>query len=130
MAWTTTTVTGCGTLLHPERRGQRTGDLDWKIVALDGLGLMLFFVPGVIAFAVDFATGAIFLPADEVIGDARDSQRLLRRDLPPESQTPDGIAQVVSQEIQRPVQLQDGSYEVRNLKSLDEFWPTWQQLRG
>jgi hypothetical protein len=29
---------------------------------LDGLGLLLFFVPGVVAFAVDFYTGAIYLP--------------------------------------------------------------------
>jgi hypothetical protein len=37
-------------------------DLDWSVVALDALGLILFFVPGVIAFVVDFATGAIYLP--------------------------------------------------------------------
>ena len=48
--------------MYPERRGQRTGTLDPGIVLLDGLGLLLFFVPGVIAFAVDFATGAIYLP--------------------------------------------------------------------
>jgi hypothetical protein len=29
---------------------------------LDGIGLLVFLVPGVIAFAVDFATGAIYLP--------------------------------------------------------------------
>ena len=57
-------ATGCGTLMHPERRGQRhSNQMDWKIVALNGLGLLLFFIPGVIAFAVDFYTGAIYLPA-------------------------------------------------------------------
>ena len=55
---------GCGTLMHSERRGQpRSNDIDWNIAALDGLGLVLFFVPGVVAFAVDFYTGAIYLPA-------------------------------------------------------------------
>ena len=29
---------------------------------LDGIGLLLFIIPGVIAFAVDFSTGAIYLP--------------------------------------------------------------------
>ena len=54
---------GCGTLLHSERRGQpHSNQIDWKIAALDGLGLLLFFVPGVVAFAVDFYTGAIYLP--------------------------------------------------------------------
>jgi len=57
-------ATGCGTLMHPERRGQRhSNQIDWKVVALNGLGLLLFFIPGVIAFAVDFYTGAIYLPA-------------------------------------------------------------------
>jgi hypothetical protein len=58
-------VTGCGTLLHSERHGQpHSNQIDWKIAALDGLGLILFFVPGVIAFAVDFSTGAIYLPTE------------------------------------------------------------------
>src|SRR5688572_4142682 len=71
-------ATGCGTLLHPERRGQPAGALDWKIVALDGLGLLLFFVPGVIAFAVDFATGAIYLPPCQYGSvEANPSQRLV-----------------------------------------------------
>ncbi|HBJ39094.1 MAG TPA: hypothetical protein DDZ51_30980 [Planctomycetaceae bacterium] len=57
-------ATGCGTLMHPERRHQQHNNrLDWRVVALNGLGLLLFFIPGVIAFAVDFYTGAIYLPA-------------------------------------------------------------------
>lgn len=57
-------TTGCGTVLHPERRNRpHSGQIDWKIAAMNGLGLVLFFVPGVIAFAVDFYTGAIYLPA-------------------------------------------------------------------
>lgn len=56
-------ASGCGTMLHSERRGQpHSDDIDWRIVALDGLCLLLFFVPGVVAFAVDFYTGAIYLP--------------------------------------------------------------------
>src|SRR5687767_12449428 len=56
---------GCGTILHTERCGQpHSRDLDWTIVALDGLGLLLFFVPGVVAFVVDFCTGAIYLPLE------------------------------------------------------------------
>jgi hypothetical protein len=56
---------GCGWILHPERCGQlHSHDIDWKIAALDGLGLLLFFVPGVVAFVVDFYTGAIYLPLE------------------------------------------------------------------
>lgn len=52
----------CGTILYPERRGQRAGRIDPGVAILDGIGLLFFLVPGVVAFAVDFATGAIYLP--------------------------------------------------------------------
>ena len=56
-------INGCGSVLYPERvRTHHSRDIDWRVVALDGLGLILFFVPGVIAFVVDFYTGAIYLP--------------------------------------------------------------------
>lgn len=53
---------GCGTLIYPERRGQRSGRIDPSIAILDGIGVLLFIVPGLVAFAVDFGTGAIYLP--------------------------------------------------------------------
>jgi len=52
----------CGTLLYPERRGQTSGKIDPGIAILDGIGLLVFLVPGLIAFAVDFTTGAIYVP--------------------------------------------------------------------
>ena len=56
-------VAGCGTIIYPERRGQQSGRVDVGIAILDGLGLLLFIIPGVIAFAVDFSSGAIYLPS-------------------------------------------------------------------
>ena len=53
---------GCGTILYPERRGQPAGRYDTDIVILDAIGLLFFIVPGVVAFGVDFSTGAIYLP--------------------------------------------------------------------
>lgn len=67
-------ATGCGTILYPERRGQPTGQYDTDVVILDGLGLFVGIIPGVIAFAVDLTTGAIYLPeggksrASEIFG--------------------------------------------------------------
>lgn len=55
-------LSGCGTLLYPERRGQKSGQLDTSIVLLDGIGLFFFLIPGIIAFAVDFSNGTIYLP--------------------------------------------------------------------
>jgi hypothetical protein len=60
-------LTGCGTLLYPERRGQIAGRLDVGIVVLDGIGLLFAILPGVIAFAVDFSNGCIYLPAHRVV---------------------------------------------------------------
>src|ERR1035437_1335335 len=53
---------GCGTILYPERRGQKGGRVDAGVAILDGIGLIFFILPGVIAFAVDFGNGAIYLP--------------------------------------------------------------------
>lgn len=52
----------CGTILYPDRRGLKSGRIDPAIVILDGIGCLFFIVPGLVAFIVDFATGAIYLP--------------------------------------------------------------------
>tara|TARA_B100002049_G_scaffold61463_1_gene44208 strand:- start:1183 stop:1635 length:453 start_codon:yes stop_codon:yes gene_type:complete len=62
MAGTLIGTTACGVILYPERKGQVDGRIDPAVAVLDGIGLLFFIVPGVIAFAVDFATGAIYLP--------------------------------------------------------------------
>ena len=54
---------GCGTIMYPNRRGQRGGQIDAGVAILDGIGLLFFIIPGVIAFAVDFNNGAIYLPS-------------------------------------------------------------------
>ena len=51
-----------GTLMHPERRGQTSGRIDPGIAVLDGIGLLSFIIPGLVAYAIDFSTGAIYLP--------------------------------------------------------------------
>jgi hypothetical protein len=65
MAGTMLLDASCGTLLHPERKGQVSGRIDPGIAVLDGIGLLFFIVPGVIAFAVDFTNGTIYLPPGE-----------------------------------------------------------------
>ena len=55
-------LAGCGTIIYPERRGQTGGRIDVGIAILDAVGLLFFIVPGLIAFGVDFITGAIYLP--------------------------------------------------------------------
>jgi hypothetical protein len=47
-------IPACGTILHPERRGQNGGRIDSGIAVLDGVCVLFFIIPGIIAYAVDF----------------------------------------------------------------------------
>lgn len=53
-------LTACGSIFYPDRRGQIDGKIDPTIAVLDALGLLFYVIPGLIAFGVDFATGAIY----------------------------------------------------------------------
>ncbi|NLJ12292.1 MAG: polyribonucleotide nucleotidyltransferase [Gammaproteobacteria bacterium] len=53
-------LAGCGTIIYPERRGQTGGKIDPAVVIMDGIGLLFWVIPGLVAFAIDFATGAIY----------------------------------------------------------------------
>jgi hypothetical protein len=55
-------LAGCGTLMYPERKGQKGGRIDFGVVFLDGIGLLAFLVPGILAYALDFYNGTIYLP--------------------------------------------------------------------
>ena len=60
-----TQVSACGTLFFPDRRGQIEGQVDPLVVGLDAIGILFYVIPGLIAFGIDFATGAIYLPNDQ-----------------------------------------------------------------
>lgn len=72
--------TGCGTILYPERRGQKGGRIDAGVAVLDGVGLLLFILPGIIAFAIDFGNGAIYLPSGGKGLFGRDDLKTIRFD--------------------------------------------------
>lgn len=56
-------MASCGTIIYPERQNARhSGQIDIAVALMDGIGLLIFIIPGVVAFAVDFHTGAIYLP--------------------------------------------------------------------
>lgn len=55
-------LAACGTLFYPDRRGQIDGKIDPAVAAMNAIGILFFVIPGLIAFAIDFTTGAIYLP--------------------------------------------------------------------
>jgi hypothetical protein len=120
-----THLTACGTLLHPERRGQPSGRLDPVIVALDAVGLLLFFIPGVIAFAVDFSNGTIYLP-DGGSADARplpggESVQTVR--LSPAELTPERLESVVRERTGQSIRLEPGAYRAAALEEGEAVSP-------
>lgn len=58
-------LSACGTLFFPDRRGQIEGRIDPLVAGLNAVGLLFYVIPGLIAFGIDFATGAIYLPDDK-----------------------------------------------------------------
>lgn len=75
-----TQLTACGSIFYPERRGQISGEIDPGVAILNGIGLLFYVIPGLVAFAVDFTTGAIYFPderytlAPERLQEAVDAQ--------------------------------------------------------
>ncbi|WP_137818290.1 polyribonucleotide nucleotidyltransferase [Pseudomonas sp. 2FG] len=57
-----TQLSACGTLFFPDRRGQIEGKIDPVVAGLNAIGILFYVIPGLIAFGIDFATGAIYLP--------------------------------------------------------------------
>jgi hypothetical protein len=116
-------LASCGTLLYPERRGQPAGRLDVGVVALDGVGLLVFILPGVIAFVVDFATGAIYLPPEYamVVPSAGMELRQVRVD--PAELTPRRLEAIVQEQTGKTVSLQPGMYRAMRIQKLDDFTP-------
>lgn len=119
---------GCGTILYPARRGQPAGQLDWGVVALDAVGLLFFFVPGVIAFAVDFNNGTIYLPSAGASGPAQASTDLTQKSkltsvaTSHQQLTPQVIEQTLARHTGRDIRLTPGTFRTKVLDRLDQFW--------
>lgn len=62
-----TQLTACGTLFFPDRRGQIEGRIDPLVAGLNAIGILFYVIPGLIAFGIDFATGAIYLPDGQTV---------------------------------------------------------------
>jgi hypothetical protein len=107
-------LSGCGSLFYPERRyNKHSPHFDGTIVLLNGIGLLFYIIPGLIAFAVDFATGAIYLPPGQERG------VLIRLD--PKHLTPEEIRDAIYEETGIEIDLADPTMIVKELNSLGEM---------
>lgn len=129
-AWTVLS-SGCGTVLYPERMGQRRGgmgDVDWTVAGLDAIGLVFFFVPGAIAFAVDFYNGTLFY-ATQSYGLDGEPGELKQVKLEEKNPSLETVEQAVATETGKTIELRKGNFVSRRLKSIGDFWKARGELR-
>lgn len=112
-------LAGCGTLMYPERRGQRGGRIDAGVAVLDGIGLLFFIIPGIIAYAIDFSTGTIYLPGtDHGSLDLKDIKQVKFN---PRHYTKATIEIIIKEETGYAVKLNQGNMKIYRLESINEM---------
>jgi len=118
---------GCGTLMYPERRGQRGGRLDVGVTILDAVGLLFFIIPGVIAFCVDFSNGTIYLPSRGPVVIERVSQlRQIKFD--PKHTSLASIERIIKNETGYEVKLNQDNMKVAKLRSVNDMLVQFAQV--
>ena len=113
-------VTSCGTLLYPERRGRKSGQCcDPAVVIMDGIGVFFFIIPGLMAFVVDFYTGAIYLPDENsgINSSSSTADGLLMIENEPDELTLETIEGIVSKHSRRPIKLAPEEVRIYELEN-------------
>ncbi len=119
-------LVGCGTIMYPERKGQKSGRLDSGVVILDALGLLFFFIPGVIAFAVDFSNGTIYLPGTS--RSSLDLKDLKQVKFDPKHSSLAGIERIIKEQTGYAVKLGQSDMNVVKLRSTDDMMVQFAQV--
>lgn len=114
-------TTACGVVLYPERQGQKGGKIDIAVAFLDGIGLLLWIVPGLVAFAVDFHQGTIYLPNSQAAIDAGEPEyREVKFEFDEEKpMSVDQLESVLQRELGFPIDLEDERAFVMEIDSLE-----------
>jgi len=113
-------LVGCGTLMYPERRGQKGGRLDVGVTVLDAVGLLFFIIPGVIAFCVDFGNGTIYLPEHRVMNSLNIKDfREVKFD--PKHTSMAMLERIIKDQTGCSVKLDQDNVKISKLKSLNDM---------
>ena len=126
-------LASCGFILYPERRGQTHGRIDPAIAVLDGVGLLLFLIPGIVAFAIDFGAGTIYLPSSKrasTTTDETDDMLVIR--VKPDELNKQKIEKIVTTHTGYPLSfdqdnlsaylLDEKEFTEAEIKKLTRFW--------
>ena len=101
--------------MYPERKGQKDGHIDAGVAILDGIGLLFFIIPGVIAFAVDFSNGTIYLPGTSKI--SMDLNNIKQVKFDPRHTNLAGIEKIIKDETGRTIKMDQPDMNVTKLRS-------------
>jgi hypothetical protein len=115
-------LAGCGTIMYPQRRGQHGGKIDAGVAVLDGVGLLLFVLPGIIAFAIDFGTGAIYLPGTAKSSSGLKNIKVLTFD--PRHSTDESLENIIKKETGYDIKFSRADMQVTRLRSTDNVKAT------
>mgnify|MGYP006918514624 FL=1 len=112
--------------MYPERKGQVSGKIDAGVAVLDGIGLLLFIIPGVIAFAVDFSNGTIYLPPEKnSLLEKTDSKNLSSLHIDKDNMNLQEIESLVSENTGINFDMDDQRIQVVELNKITEFMPKY-----
>ena len=109
-------LTGCGTLLYPERKGQKAGNIDAGVAILDGIGLLFAVIPGVIAFAIDFNNGTIYLPGTHRTSLELKDMKQVKFD--PKHTTVAAIEKIIAEKTGQTIRLDQADLKITKFESL------------
>lgn len=107
-------LTACGTIFYPERKGTKSGSIDPVVAVADAIGLLFFFIPGIIAFAVDFSNGTIYTSHGRHSSLTPDELK---------SVTPNGkvdrkaLSELISKKLGKPVNLDAPNVQTKKFSS-------------
>lgn len=111
-------LSACGTVFYPERKGTRSGSIDPVVAVADAIGLLFFFIPGVIAFALDFHNGTIYLPHGR-------HSNLTPAEI--KSVTVNGaldrkaLSQLISQKLEQPIDLNAADVQIKQFSTKESL---------
>lgn len=116
-------VSACGYIFYPERRNQPAGgNIDPAVAILDGLGLLLFIIPGVVAFIVDFSTHTIYFPPGKK-GSLQgiEKEKMAAVPVPAGQLNQQGIESIVSKHTGMPIHLDSAQVKVYVLEDFNQL---------
>ncbi len=120
-------ATGCGTLMYPERRGQRGSHIDVGVAVLDGIGLFFFIIPGVIAYVVDFSNGTIYLPGGR-LSSSMDIKNLKQVKFDPKNTTLVALERIIKDQTGCVVRFDQSDMRITKLRSTSEIREQFAQV--